>query len=162
MTPFFITGLPRSRTAWMAAFLTDGDVLCIHENMKFCSTKAEFYARMYHPEYRIGNSDSGLMMTEFQQVFPNAPTVIIERPLDDVLQSLHEIEIPVPREVLEDMQSRLSKLKGMRVEFENLDRQLADICDYIGVPYKREKHDLFRSLVVVTTDFTADNYSIWR
>lgn len=101
-------------------------------------------------------------MTDFQRVFPNSKTVIIERPLDDVLQSLHEIEIPVPREVLEDMQSRLSKLKGMRVEFDNLDRQLPDICDYIGVPYKREKHDLFRSLVVVTTDFTTDNYSIWR
>ena len=146
----------------MAAFLTDGDVLCHHELMKFCKTKAEFYQSFRHPTLRIGNSDSGLPLTEFQQVFPNAPTVIIERPLDDVLQSLHDIEILAPREFLEDMQSRLSKLNGMRVEFDNLDRQMADICDYIGVPYKREKHDLFRSLVVVTTDFTADNYSIWR
>ena len=162
MEPFFITGLPRSRTAWMAAFLTGDGVLCHHELMKFCKTKAEFYRSFDHPSLRIGNSDSGLMMTDFQNVFPDSPTVIIERPLDDVLQSLHDIEILVPREYLEDMQSKLSSLKAMRVEFENLDRQLPDVCDYIGVPYNREKHDIFRSLVVVTVDFTPDNYLIWR
>lgn len=28
---FFITGLPRSRTAWMAAWLSEGDTICRHE-----------------------------------------------------------------------------------------------------------------------------------
>lgn len=162
MTPFFITGLPRSRTAWMAAYLTGGDVLCHHELMKFCKSKEEFYQSFRHPALRVGDSDSGLPDTEFQKIFPRAPTIIIERPLDDVLQSLHDIEIPAPREYLEAMQAKLSRLNGMRVEFENLDRQMPDVCEYLGIPYSREKHDLFRSLVVVTVDFTPDNYLIWR
>ena len=31
MTAFLITGLPRSRTAWMAVAATDGTAVCYHE-----------------------------------------------------------------------------------------------------------------------------------
>lgn len=146
----------------MAAYLSGGDVLCHHELMKFCKTKSEFYRAFEHPTLRVGNSDSGLPETDFQLVFPDSPTVIIERPLNEVYQSLHDIDIPVPKEYLEDMEVRLAGLQGMRVDFENLDRQLPDVCDFLGVPYNRPKHDVFRSLVVVTVDFTPDNYLIWR
>jgi len=162
LNPFFITGLPRSRTAWMAAFLTGGDVLCHHELMKFCPTRECFYQAFRHPKVRIGNSDSGLPLTEFQRVFPDAPTVIIERDIEDVYRSLHDIGIPIEMRWLVDMQERIAGLNGMRVEFDNLDRQLADICNHIGLPYRREKHDIFRHLIVVTNDFTPDNYGIWR
>lgn len=146
----------------MAAYLTGGEILCHHELMKFCKTKAEFYQSFRHPTLRIGNSDSGLAETDFQTVFPDSKTVIIERPIDDVLRSLHDIEIMAPPEFVEMMRDKLAALDGMRVQFDNLDRQLADICDYLEMPYSREKHDVFRNLVVVTTDFTPDNYLIWR
>ncbi len=162
MNPFFITGLPRSRTAWMAAFLTGGDILCHHELMKYCPTREVFFQSFRHPTLRIGNSDSGLPVTGFQEAFPASKTVIIERHIEDVYNSLHDIEIPVGMDWLVDMNSRLSKLKGLRVEFDNLDRQLADICDYLEIPYSREKHDIFRHLIVLTNDFTPDNYGIWR
>lgn len=146
----------------MAAFLTGDGVLCHHELMKYCPTKGEFYRGMFHPHYKVGNSDSGLPLTDFQSVFSGCATVIIERPIDDVHRSLHDIEIPVGMDWLEDMRARLSGLDGMRVQFEDIDRQLVDVCDYIGVPYSREKHDIFRRLIVLTNDFTPDNYGIWR
>jgi len=146
----------------MAAYLTGGDILCHHELMKFCKTKREFYSRLRDPIRRIGNSDSGLPLTEFQTVYPNSRTLIIERDPVEVMQSLRDIEIPVQQAFMDDMLNRISRLKGMRVEFENLDRQMANICDYLEVPYDREKHDLFRDLVVVTVNYTPDNYLIWR
>src|SRR5580700_9385789 len=44
--PFIIMGLPRSRTAWLAAFLTDGDVHCHHELMRMCQTPSEYPAKL--------------------------------------------------------------------------------------------------------------------
>jgi hypothetical protein len=58
MTPFFITGLPRSRTAWLANFFTTDHSFCYHDISRVGSvwsilesTSSDF----------VGDSDSGLL-----------------------------------------------------------------------------------------------------
>lgn len=46
--PFLIVGLPRSRTAWLAAFLTDGDTVCHHELIRQCANVAEYPQKLSH------------------------------------------------------------------------------------------------------------------
>lgn len=91
-TPFFITGLPRSRTAWMSAFLSNGDVVCRHEALKYCKSKADFSRLMRHPKKRVGTADSVLMWSDFRARFPNAPFIIIDRNPNEVCAALEQIE----------------------------------------------------------------------
>ena len=149
MSPFFITGLPRSRTAWMAAFLTDGHVFCHHELLKDCISKQQFYDEMSKPS--VGNSDSGLVFTDFQERFPESKTVIIERNRKDVFDSLSDI-YDIDVNAFNDLAERIDQIQGLRVPFELLDQEMETVCEYIGIPYNKQRHDMFKVLNIQTTD----------
>lgn len=165
--PFFITGLPRSRTAWMAAFLTDGDVFCHHEFLNRCLTREAFYSGMRRNGCRIGNSDPGLVITDFQSRFPAAKTLIIRRPRDEAFAALAEMfppDIPVSRAAFESMADNIDRLKGMQVGFSDLDSAMPDICAYLDLPYNLERHELFCRLNIQTSDLELrhDIVNLWR
>ncbi len=162
MEPFFIAALPRSRTAWMAAFLSGDRVICHHEFIKHCTTREAFYRGLRHPEYRVGESSSGLILTDFQKEFPKSPTVIIERDPNEVCESLNDLGLPTAIHMVDEWQSKLDRLIGMRVTFNHLDDLLPDVCQYLGLRYSKIKHDIFRPLIIETVDFNAQNLSIWR
>ena len=165
--PFFITGLPRSRTAWMAAFLTEGNVFCHHEFLNRCLTREAFYTGMRRNGCRIGNSDPGLVITDFQSRFPAAKTLIIRRPRDDAFASIAAMfppDIPVSRAAFESMADNIDRLKGMQVGFSDLDSAMPDICAYLDLPYNLERHELFNSLNIQTQDLVLrhDIVKLWR
>ena len=59
--PFLIVGLPRSRTAWLAAFLTEGAVMCHHELLARCHNAQEFCDKLHDPRYEVvGDSDPNI------------------------------------------------------------------------------------------------------
>jgi hypothetical protein len=146
----------------MAAFLSGGDVICHHEFIKHCTTREVFYRGLRHPEYRVGESSSGLIVTDFQKEFPKSPTVIIERNPEEVHASLEDLGLPAPMHMIDDWQSKLDQLTGMRVPFDHLDDLLPEVCQYLGLRYSKTKHDIFRPLIIETVDFNAQNLSIWR
>lgn len=146
----------------MAAFLTDGDVICHHEFIKQCATREAFYRGFRHPEYRIGESSSGLILTEFQKEFPRSPAVIIERDPQEVCDSLNDLGLPAAIQMVHEWKNKLDQLTGMRVPFDSLDDFLPEVCKYLGLSYSKVKHDIFRPLIIETVDFNAQNLSIWR
>lgn len=87
MQPFFITGLPRSRTAWMAEFMG-----AVHEPTADIKSIEDMRGVF---ERHSGVSDSGLgfwiewILREIKPL-----TVIIERDIDDVEKSLDKLNIP--------------------------------------------------------------------
>jgi hypothetical protein len=91
--PFIITGLPRSRTAWMSVLFTTDDSFCPHEltpELPSLEVLREFFNIS---EYRyIGISDSALIwMLPWVLEELKAPTLIIRRELDEVRSSLSMI-----------------------------------------------------------------------
>ena len=73
---FFITGLPRSRTAWLANYFSTGDVFCWHEAMAGITCKQDYWARLATTHYKhVGNSDCTLFMGGY---IHGAPLVIID------------------------------------------------------------------------------------
>lgn len=165
--PFFITGLPRSRTAWMAAFLSDGDVFCHHDLLNYCLTREAFYDGMRRGPHRTGNSDGGLVITDFQSKFPASRTVVIQRDRDESFASLVELfppDLPVNRAAFETMADNIDRLKGMKVGFSDLDSAMPDICEYLDLPYNPDRHELFSRLNIQTTDIVLrhDIVSLWR
>jgi len=125
---FFVTGLPRTRTAWFSEYLPN----CLHEGMEGCYTKAEYVKKLIR-----GDSSSGLMFTAFQEWFPNAPTVIVERDIDEVFESMKSVGFSETYPVLKEAKKRLNKVKGLRVDYYDLDFE--QIWEYlIGDGFNRE------------------------
>jgi hypothetical protein len=85
LTPFFITGLPRSRTAWLANLFTQGGTLCFHEPILRPGQLIES-----NPGYRVGISSSDLASSfpALRALYPEAPWVFIERTERDAVSSL--------------------------------------------------------------------------
>ena len=92
--PFFVTGLPRSRTTWLANWLTAGRAFCFHDLLADCARVEDMQGYFQdvahgHKLAYVGNADSGLPLVwrKVQQVFPAARWLVVERDMDEALMS---------------------------------------------------------------------------
>lgn len=87
---FFITGLPRSRTSWLANFFTYNNSFCYHEATRFCTSMDDLKELMHnHSAENIGNADPAMLyiMNDAIQAFPDAKIVLIEREIHETIDS---------------------------------------------------------------------------
>lgn len=95
--PFLITGLPRSRTAWMAAMASNDQSICIHEPLRYVRHWQDVFETVWGLECAryAGASDHGLgfhLREILERISPR--TLIIERPIAEVEASLARIGVP--------------------------------------------------------------------
>ncbi len=83
----------------------------------------------------VGNSDCGLCITDFQERFTMAPTLVIHRPVDDVAASLHRSGIECDLGFLESMSKCNSALKGMHVHYSEINNSLEAISRHLVGEY---------------------------
>lgn len=83
-TPFFITGLPRSRTAWLANLFCTDSTVCFHDPREGLNTLLERY-----PGQRVGVADSTLPLKygALREAFPEAPWLYVERDPSECMRS---------------------------------------------------------------------------
>jgi hypothetical protein len=88
--PFFITGLPRSRTTWLANLLTFGEVFCHHDLIGCVHSLHEFECEMSREN--VGDSDSGLMSISRSVVetWPGARWLMVMRDREDAWRALEK------------------------------------------------------------------------
>ncbi|HTV41608.1 MAG TPA: hypothetical protein VMF08_13585 [Candidatus Sulfotelmatobacter sp.] len=132
--PYFITGLPRTRTAWLAAWLSVGEKLCLHD----CEPHPHHDARI------SGYSGPELLMQyeELRRAFPGAKWMIVNRDIGEALKSFTRwASSGVPHGFdLEGMFHRrlelLKRLDGLRVEFNALSdvTTAREIWEYLHPP----------------------------
>ena len=87
---FFITGLPRSRTSWLANFFTYNDSFCFHEATRFCTNMQDLKSLMQsHQAGNTGNADPALLyiMNDLKTYFPRSKVVLVERELHETIDS---------------------------------------------------------------------------
>jgi hypothetical protein len=88
---FFIVGLPRSRTSWLALWLTQFPrSFCFHDGLASCKSPDDLVEKFRQTGADIcGNSDSGLPLfhSRIGELFPEARYVFIERPMLDCWKS---------------------------------------------------------------------------
>lgn len=163
---FFITGLPRSRTAWFAA-VCDAipGVTCYHEPLREFSRWDDVGA-IWDPPVRstgerfIGVSDSslGLHLGEILAQF-RPQTLIVRRPFDDVIASLVEAGFPVSPSILSILQRRLDRFQDnglvKTVDFKDLDRIdiVYDALQHIvpGAIVDRDKLSRLMGMIITAT-----------
>lgn len=128
MGNFFITGLPRSRTAWLSTFLSYDGAFCFHEAMMFCGLETEKIPELFKStgkEY-IGNSCSSIshFLDFYEKAFPDAKYVLIHRDIDDVQVETDKIFGVNTKEGLITCVNALSELarrvKPLIIDFKDL------------------------------------------
>jgi len=109
-----------------------------------------------------GNSDSALCLTKFQEVF-KAPTLIIERDREEVLESLlnlfgrHMIVI----HLVDLMISHLRDLDGLRIPFNEIDLRLEEIWQHcIGDGYDPERGNTMKMQNIQTKEIWGNPESV--
>ena len=112
---FLITGLPRSRTAWLAVVATRGNVICHHEPSAWLKD-ADDLARLWNePNQVVGISDSALGIILPNLLREHGPrTLIVKRSPEAVRASvaayLASGGVSVPAE---DLARRLGRLSAV-------------------------------------------------
>lgn len=133
---FIISGLPRSRSAWLSNFLTAQGALCIHEGIaRFESPKeaAKWYKILAETQ-PIGISDSGAVLFQqaLQKEIPDARWVIIRRPLAECQESFkreHGLDVCLwdHKRLVDDA---IHYLQPLVVDFEDIDDRADTIAEY--------------------------------
>lgn len=167
MNPFFIIGLPRSRTAWLSVFLSSGPSTCFHEAVGSCSPqnvlhdlKAVLQSNA-HPHRFTGDSDSALPLfwPRLSDVFPRARYVFVDRPFNEAFAS-HRKAFPCFDEervkfAFDGICRGIEAMKqdvedSITVNYDQLDEP--HICNYIwefcvpGAPFDFERSEMLQAL----------------
>lgn len=147
---FFVTGLPRSRTAWLANLLSYGDKsFCFHEAVRRAKDTQDMFG-LYEslPHELVGDSSCGLLLNwkEVSEQHPGAKWVIIVREPQQVLESCRRAFpwLRVNADTIREMNQRLHEaLRGLAgrnllvVEFQQLDQCIPDLLSHIGLSIPR-------------------------
>jgi hypothetical protein len=126
--PFLITGLPRSRTAWLSVLMSTGPAICYHDILGQVSD-IEDLPRLFQSDFykHVGIADCGFGFFLGRILDTIKPrTLIVDRDPAEVAQSLHKLGFP--RTNLPDLlHSSLLPFRDhplvMWVPFESLERK---------------------------------------
>jgi hypothetical protein len=96
LQPFFITGIPRTRTAWLANFFTTKNSFCWHDAMKGGWRAEHVHDKLMQAKlagnYYCGDADSGLLlvMERMNEIFPQARWLFVRTTPADAARSYRE------------------------------------------------------------------------
>lgn len=148
MAPFVILGTPRSRTAWLAKFLSYGDVTCHHEPSVHFRSLADLSSLLRSPNTGASDSMMTLLWPEILFLAPNVKMVVVTRPMGEVLDSVKRMRVSVPlvRSLLARIVGAVEEIKrsgfdALFVDFCDLEKE--DVCarlfeHTLGLPFDRE------------------------
>jgi len=88
MPPFVIFALPRSRTAWLSQFLTYGDAICGHEQLRHMRSVDDIKAWFAQPDIGTAETSAAPWWRLLDQFAPNAKVLVVRRPVEEVVESL--------------------------------------------------------------------------
>lgn len=91
--PFIIYALPRSRTAWMAEFLSYKDWQCGHEQAIFWRSVNDIKRFFALPRTGAVETATAQAWRIIHHHVPNIKAVVIRRPVDEVMESMVNIDL---------------------------------------------------------------------
>ena len=84
----------------------------------------------------VGNSDCGLIISDFMEKYPTAPLVVIHRQPERVRESLQNIGLEVPLLNLVAYADRLKELPGLHIQYDDINERLPEIHAHcVGTPF---------------------------
>lgn len=137
---FFVCGLPRSRTAWLANFLTYDKRFCFHEGLYGCNSIDQYRQKLGDNK---GDSSTALMLLDINRLFPDAPVVIIQSDPARAIDYVYKVYGQYCPESIYDLQAKMDLIKGLRINMDDIDKKLPIIWDYlIGTEFDERRGQL--------------------
>lgn len=101
---FIVFSLPRSRSAWLSHFLTYGDWVCGHEQLRHMRSLDDVRAWFSQPNIGTAETAAGPWWRLLDEYAPGAKVVVVRRPPDEVVESLLRIPgVAFDRSLLEQI-----------------------------------------------------------
>lgn len=91
--PFIVYALPRSRTAWLAEFLSYKDWQCGHEQAIFLRSVDDIKRLFALPKTGVVETAAAQAWRIIHHHVPNIKAVVVRRPIDDVMRSMVNIDL---------------------------------------------------------------------
>lgn len=86
--PFVIMALPRSRTAWLARFLSYRDWSCGHDEIRHARGMDDLASWLSQPNTGTVETGAAPFWRTLRKLRPDARVVIVRRPVEDVVASV--------------------------------------------------------------------------
>jgi hypothetical protein len=160
---FFVTGLPRSRTAWLANFLTY-EKFCFHEGMNGCYSLADYKEKLGEDN---GDSNTALALIDVEKEFPHCPVLVIHGDINKSADYMYKTYDIYDLHYVKEMENRLSNIKGMHIDVNEIDDKLPEIWEYlIGTEFDYQRAEMLKRLrieILDPHDFDIDAMqSLWN
>ncbi len=112
--PFAIFALPRSRTAWLSAWMTHGDLVCVHDPMIGMESVGDLVALLDDPNTGIVDTAMSFAAPIVRKLRPATKIAVVVRDIEEVRQSLIDCGLgPYGDGVLEQLNESLSAVSAM-------------------------------------------------
>lgn len=151
---FLILALPRSRTAWLANFLTQGPIACCHEPFAECRTPDMLRSIIdaQGAEFNGASDTFGAFWFEqLKEILDDPKVVVIRRPMDQVLKSLEKLGHPADGlEIFSEGLDAAERDGALSIPFYDLDSRIA--CQAIQAhvaphtPFNVQRFEMLRRL----------------
>jgi hypothetical protein len=149
LSNFFVLGLPRSRTAWLANFLTYNDNFCHHEGINGCKTIKDYKEKIAND----GDSGTAMMLFDMNNLFPDDPKLIIERDPKYAIDFCYRVYGNYDPKAIIGLRNKLDIVKGLRIHYDDINSKLQDIWEHlIGEGYDKQRAQMLIKLNVQVTD----------
>jgi len=87
MRPFVVFAMPRSRSAWLGAFLTYGEWVCLHDISAAFQSTEDITRVLGRPHTGICDTQIALLWPEVIEASPSARLVTLRRPKNEIIAS---------------------------------------------------------------------------
>jgi len=150
MSNFLVIGLPRSRTAWLANFLTYDGNFCYHEGLNGCSTIEEYKDKLGKDK---GDSNTGIMLFDFEKYFPNTKVIIIDSDIKKSVKFGKEVYSEDIEDAMIKAKHRLDSIKGLHINVDNINSSLKKIWEYVSdKPFNKDRAAMLIKLNIQVND----------
>jgi len=133
----FITGLPRSRTAWLSVFMSQSDVYFYHEAVNGCYSIEEYKDKIKG----FGDSSTGLVSLGVD-IIQDSKVVIINKTDEQIEKCVKWCDHTYgmdSRDFILDINAKLKKLDGLHVNQSDIDNRLSEIWRHlVDTPWNDE------------------------
>lgn len=133
MSPFIVFGMPRSRTAWLARFLTYGDWVCGHEELRHARSLDDVRSWLAQPCTGTAETAAAPWWRLARHLRPDLRVVVVRRDVTDATDSLMRLGLFADRTAVERLMLRLDR------KLEQISRRIPDALSVRFEDLKREE-----------------------
>lgn len=144
MSKYFVFGLPRSRTAWLSAFLSQSNTYCYHEAINNCLTEQEYISKIEG----CGDSTTAFPWCPVDE-YEGKPILIIEKSKDEFTHCIEWCDFTFnddSKDILINQYDELMGIDGMRVQQSKIDESLPEIFEYLTGEEWRDRYAIMSAL----------------